>query len=991
MNSRKNRFISGLLSFVMMFTLVIQMLPPIEVSAADGGEGGLGITSPSDGDTINGFETVRIKWDKYSSADHYWITIKDEKTGDKPVNEEYSGTTYRVYSDDEVFTEDGREYKIYVAAMDEDGNVLENGAAWHAIYVTNELELETPEITSHGYLDTHCIDDPLYVSWDAVDCADDYTVYVKKLDGDPDYGSSNESGTNITYTWSDDCEIKVATSKLVADKWYKIALCATNTDQDIDSEWTEVYILMEESSYLNVSEYPDDLDAEKGSTGSFWIESNLDWEISCDVSWVTWTVNQVDDTHAEIIVKATSANTGTSDREAEFTISADGVDDEYVYVTQLAPEIELPSFSNISISGDTTLGENITWSADVNGNGSLLETVSVGIYSKQLDDSIFFRNVNIDEETYSLSGSVTTGGTVSGYDASGNAKTLDMSIAGEYTVTLHAATDAATNNYAATTPVTITLTEPAGTGILGDVNSDGEVTNLDRFVLHRYLAGKSGYTINKISADIDKDGSITDNDADILSKHLAKWSGYENLGSIAPAVDEDITVEDTTGDTAHTHTAVGGETVYSHHHYEQIEGNSISHTVAAIVWECKCGDCGETFHYYDTTGYAADSVPRTEAHQYDKNGICTRCLYRCTHNYVATADIVKYSGVWEDCGDGTHIRTSALYIYECEYCGSKTQKRVNETIEPQTHTKRNTDHRLEISQLDITDSRYYEKHEVLVDRWVYCSARAQGCTYESHTGEVTLTENHEFIDGICECGLTSNELPIVIDDDCYVKFTQNGTTEFVTGEGLEVKINGSGLYCSIAVYDKSGKGLSGSSDTGTYLFKFREYTNGVLNGERVYSSYSQMNLNNGDNYVALRQDNYTIHCKETGKFYIDVYVNGTCEASILVNVLNTNSTLMYGSTLYSEGDYGYSKVVDTKGNKSIGNLSTAAQRLWFDLNTPVGDLKLIENMPVYAFEFIDEEKRTLSGWWQLTVMSEIRQTYVSATDFSVKGVCDKMI
>ena len=369
MISRKKVFLNRVLSFVIVLTMVLGIVPPIEVSAADGGTGGLKISSPSDGATINGFETVKIKWNRYSGADHYLLVIKDETTGRKVFEEDVSYSTsstrtYNIYSDDNVFTEDGHEYKIYVVAMDENDDELNNGAAWHAIYVDNELELETPEITSHGYLDTHCIDDTLYVEWDPVDGADDYTVYVKKLNGEPDYGSSNESGTNITYTWSDDCEIKVATSKLVADKWYKIALCATNTDQDIDSEWTEVYILMEESSYLNVSEYPDDLDAEKGSTGSFWIESNLDWDISCDVSWVTWTVNQVDDTHAEIIVKATSANTGTSDREAEFTISADGVDDEYVYVTQLAPEIEtdfvISSIKPSAYSVNTQVGVDFT-------------------------------------------------------------------------------------------------------------------------------------------------------------------------------------------------------------------------------------------------------------------------------------------------------------------------------------------------------------------------------------------------------------------------------------------------------------------------------------------------------------------------------------------------------------------------------------------------------------------------------------------------------
>lgn len=529
----KNRIISGLLSFIMMFTVVVGIIPPIEVHAADGGGNGLDISSPSDGDTINGFETIKIQWNKYNGADHYVLVIKDNTTGEKVFEDELSSSTraYNVYYDDYIFTEDGHEYKIYVAARDEDGNVMDGASVWHTIYVQNELELETPEL-SYGYSVTHCADDDLYISWDEIDGADDYTVYIKRLNGSPDFGNDNEAGTNISYDWEDDCEISVSSSKLVAGKWYKVAICAENTDQDITSQWDISYILMEESSYLEVSEYPDDLDAEKGSTGSFWINSNLDWDISCDVSWLTWTINQVDDTHAEIIVKATSANTKTADREAEFTISADGVDDEYVYVTQLAPEIELPSFSNVKIAGNVSLGEKITWSANVNGNGSLLETVSVGIYSKQLDDSVFFRNVNIDEETYSLSGSVTTGGIVSGYDASGNAKKLDMSLAGEYTVTLHASTDAAFNNYAATNPVTITLTEPVGTGILGDVNSDGQVTNLDRFIFNRYLNSMSGYTanmVNKESADIDGDGNLTEDDSIILARHLSGWIGYEDM------------------------------------------------------------------------------------------------------------------------------------------------------------------------------------------------------------------------------------------------------------------------------------------------------------------------------------------------------------------------------------------------------------------------------------------------------------------------------
>lgn len=77
----KNRFISGFLSFIMVVSVVLGVLSPVEVSAAGGGACGFQISSPSDGGTINGYDTVKIKWNKYSGADHYWITIKDEKTG----------------------------------------------------------------------------------------------------------------------------------------------------------------------------------------------------------------------------------------------------------------------------------------------------------------------------------------------------------------------------------------------------------------------------------------------------------------------------------------------------------------------------------------------------------------------------------------------------------------------------------------------------------------------------------------------------------------------------------------------------------------------------------------------------------------------------------------------------------------------------------------------------------------------------------------------
>jgi len=68
----------------------------------------------------------------------------------------------------------------------------------------------------------------------------------------------------------------------------------------------------------------------------------------------------------------------------------------------------------------------------------------------------------------------------------------------------------------------------ADNSILGDVNNDGYVTNLDRYALNRYLAGKATLADNN-AADINRDGKLTTDDLDILSKHLANYQGYQNF------------------------------------------------------------------------------------------------------------------------------------------------------------------------------------------------------------------------------------------------------------------------------------------------------------------------------------------------------------------------------------------------------------------------------------------------------------------------------
>ena len=68
--------------------------------------------------------------------------------------------------------------------------------------------------------------------------------------------------------------------------------------------------------------------------------------------------------------------------------------------------------------------------------------------------------------------------------------------------------------------------------LIGDVNNDGTVNNLDRLVLTRYLANWVDYpesAINMTAADVNMDGTVNNLDRLILTRHLANWENYSEL------------------------------------------------------------------------------------------------------------------------------------------------------------------------------------------------------------------------------------------------------------------------------------------------------------------------------------------------------------------------------------------------------------------------------------------------------------------------------
>lgn len=141
-------------------------------------------------------------------------------------------------------------------------------------------------------------------------------------------------------------------------------------------------------------------------------------------------------------------------------------------------------------------------------------------------DNITVKNATGDKTE---SGWTTSGEwSIAGYDATNES-------AATYTATIAIAepTERGTDKGVNKDSIKLTLTlnvEAKPAGILGDVDGNGAVNEMDVTVLARYLAGWSGYTLkNESLADVDANDTVNKMDATVLARHLAGWTGYETL------------------------------------------------------------------------------------------------------------------------------------------------------------------------------------------------------------------------------------------------------------------------------------------------------------------------------------------------------------------------------------------------------------------------------------------------------------------------------
>ncbi len=324
------------------------------------------------------------------------------------------------------------------------------------------------------------------------------------------------------------------------------------------------------------------------------------------------------------------------DKAGIYTVTLHGWSNEYgkdvtktvkIYVNdpeeKTAPNVEL-EVNGKTDSCEIKLGESFTYSGTAFGNDYTLNTVTVGIsyhasesdLKNNIGDSVYFRypfNIPVSSKYVEDTIATGNGAYINGTNIDGKEDVIFyLDRVGIYTVTLHGYS----SEYGDTTK-TVTIYVNEQTDIrLGDVNGDGAVTNKDRFVLNRYLAGMAGYTdalINKLAADIDGDEKVSLSDAEILTRHLAAWSGYENLevfkqnsGSSSTTDTSKWTMKYSTDTTNIVVSLVSG-TPDSSKNYLFVAENSYGLHYSSIIY---AGSTTETF------GIKALQMPRGQKYTY---------------------------------------------------------------------------------------------------------------------------------------------------------------------------------------------------------------------------------------------------------------------------------------------------------------------------------------------------------------------------------------
>jgi len=238
-------------------------------------------------------------------------------------------------------------------------------------------------------------------------------------------GSSDEFSIMSNASWSiNDNASWLSVDPITGSGNGSINVSATNANTSLDPrnafvfisaegvDDTSIYVVQEGASpYLTVETNAIILTHESGSLELFNLNSNVEWQIECSDGWLE--VNPMSGNNSqEISVIALTENTSAENRYSTITVSAAGVANQIISVTQqgFSPALSLNT-NAISLEnsvGSTTSFEifsNISWSIT-----SEIDWISISQYEGNSNEIIAVTALSINDDDQARSGTVSISG-----------------------------------------------------------------------------------------------------------------------------------------------------------------------------------------------------------------------------------------------------------------------------------------------------------------------------------------------------------------------------------------------------------------------------------------------------------------------------------------------------------------------------------------------------------------------------------------------------
>lgn len=185
MNSKKNRFVSVLLSFVMMISLVLEVFPPVTVHSAAAQSNLLKINELNGKDideVVVNKQDLTLTWSKLEDATAYRLRIRSNEEGVSAID--IKNYTKMQYTIPESWLTPGIEYEVFLYRY-KDGKTVTAGRLKFSFLVAGGESIlnETFEITSPKWGGQGFPYDNINVSWDRLQYATSYKLLLEYFCG----------------------------------------------------------------------------------------------------------------------------------------------------------------------------------------------------------------------------------------------------------------------------------------------------------------------------------------------------------------------------------------------------------------------------------------------------------------------------------------------------------------------------------------------------------------------------------------------------------------------------------------------------------------------------------------------------------------------------------------------------------------------------------------------------------------------------------------